>query len=145
MTNAPHDDGKAVNRHLLELSQASAHLRAVARAWAEGEVPRDDYRTIRGMTLEAMIEGAPPDAVMARVPPLAQTAAGAKGLSTDATSTDATTLIGPHLAADNDVTGPNPGLGGIESPDRPAGRDYVMIAGLAILVVLGIAIALAVT
>ena len=140
MTNPTDDHAKAVTRHLLELSSASAHLRAGARAWAAAEVPRDDYRLIRSMTIEALIEGESPDAVMERVPPLAQQAVGIKGLSTDAT-----TLIGPHLAGDNDVTGPNPGLAGVEVPDRPGQRDYVMIVGLAVLVVLGVVIAVAVT
>ena len=141
MTNPADNDAKAVTRHLLELSAASAHVRAVARAWGAGEVPRDDYRLIRSMTIEALIEGESPTAVMARLPPLAQQAVGVKKV----VSTDATTLIGPHLTGDNDVTGPNPGLAGVDVPDRPGQRDYMLIAGLAGLVILGIVIAVAVT
>ncbi len=55
---------------VLELDPESQQLRQVARAYAAGEISREDYRTIRAALLEARAGGAAPEAAVGDARPL---------------------------------------------------------------------------
>lgn len=57
MAGAPPDNNAVTRVHVLTLSAESAHVRSIARSWAAGEVSVDDYRMIRSMTIEGMLNG----------------------------------------------------------------------------------------
>lgn len=130
MADTPSNKRGGTRVHVLTLSEQSAHVRALARSWAAGEVSMDDYRTIRALTIEGMLNG--------------EFANGAP----DAADTTAS----PHDAEDHDITavGDRTGAEGDDTevnPDAPIEATRPMdasslprvalIAG-AVLLVLGV-------
>lgn len=57
MADTPSGKTSVPRVHVLTLSEESAHVRSLARSWAAGEVGLDDYRMIRSMTIEGMLNG----------------------------------------------------------------------------------------
>lgn len=126
--------------HVLTLSDESAHVRSLARSWAAGEVSIDDYRMIRSLTIEGMLDG--------------QFATEAGGETSRSTVTEAPktqsrnddddddhdiTAVGDQTVAEGDETDPNLETV-VQPPPAPAALTApraALIAGV-VLVLLGL-------
>lgn len=105
-SNGKNGNGAVTRVHVLTLSDESAHVRSLARSWAAGEVGMDDYRMIRAMTIEGMLNGE----LAIDVPGDAAAKPRAAASKVDAVEDDDDhdiTAVGDHTVAEGDDTDPN--------------------------------------
>ena len=140
MADAPSGKNGVTRVHVLALSDESAHVRTLARSWAAGEVGVDDYRMIRSLTIEGMLNGEfatdlPGDASASsapKAPPVTPAADDDHDITAVGDPTAEADLTDPHFEAIGDPPPP---------PAASSAPRAALIVG-AILLVLGLIVLL---